>query len=110
MAGRGQPKTGGRKPGAPNRAKAELQAALEAVQALEYGELTNEMVKRMKPAEVLLAITHIAFMAKQYQLAMASAKEAAPYYNVKLISKSVDTEDADTGGIEDDTDPEVRER
>jgi hypothetical protein len=90
-------KTGGRRRGTPNKAKAQLQQALAAVNERMSVEIPREQIIAMSPLDVMLhAMTHHALEGFWVQAA-ALAKEAAPYLHAKLTPKQ--DGDADDGAI-----------
>lgn len=96
-------KTGGRKPGTPNKVKKDLFEAIKAT-------LSEDEIDRMSPAEILLHIARTALRNGQLILAASAAKDAAPYYNVRLAPKVIDAEASDQINPSDDSDPEILDR
>ncbi len=100
MAGKGEPKTGGRKAGAPN--KATLARAQAIADALVAEQLTPEQIEALEPLPVMLRIMRARTAAGDDAGALAAAALAAPYRHAKLtstdlhVSGQLDTRDPET--------------
>ena len=90
MAGRGQPKTGGRKPGVQNKLTRAKQEGLLQAEREIGAKLSEAEVRGLKAVDVLAMVMRQALKAGHTQLAVACAEKLAPYTSPRLASSTMD--------------------
>ena len=97
-------KTGGRKKGTPNKAKAELDFVLAQSAQMATATLTPEQIATMTPLDVMVHAMRLEVTGAQWRNAAVIAEKCAPYFHAKLAPRG-ETDDASppiikvTGGL-----------